>query len=96
MGVGMVMGVGCGHGHGCVPVTSSSPSVQTQKGIRPIMFKTVIGRGHAEFSSNRQQDASEFLLHLLSNIERADRALAGSDTHSIISMFQFQVWVNNI
>jgi ubiquitin carboxyl-terminal hydrolase 5/13 len=64
---------------------------KSQKGIRPIMFKTLIGRGHAEFSSTRQQDASEFFLHLLSNIERADRALAGSDTHSLVSLFQFQM-----
>lgn len=63
--------------------------LQGQKGIRLNMFKSLIGRGHAEFSSNRQQDASEFLLHLLSNIERADRA--GSDTNSILSLFQYQV-----
>ena len=53
------------------------------------MFKSLVGRGHAEFSSNRQQDASEFLLHLLSNIERAERA--GSDSNSILSLFQYEV-----
>ena len=58
------------------------------------MFKTLVSRGHAEFSSNRQQDASEFFLHLLSTIERADRALAGSDTRSLVSLFQYQVWVS--
>ena len=53
------------------------------------MFKALIGRGHAEFSSNRQQDSSEFFLHLLQTIQRAERA--GSDSHSLISLFQFQV-----
>ena len=33
------------------------------------MFKTLIGRGHAEFSTKRQQDTQEFLLHLISVIE---------------------------
>ena len=33
------------------------------------MFKNLIGRGHAEFSSKRQQDAQEFLLHLINTIE---------------------------
>ena len=36
------------------------------------MFKTVIGRGHPEFSTNRQQDAQEFFMHLLSTIDRAE------------------------
>ena len=31
-----------------------------QKGIRPQMFKTLIGTGHREFSSNRQQVASVY------------------------------------
>jgi uncharacterized UBP type Zn finger protein len=33
--------------------------------IEPRMFKTLVGRGHAEFSSGRQQDAAEYLQHLL-------------------------------
>lgn len=36
------------------------------------MFKTVIGRGHPEFSTNRQQDAQEFFMHLLSSVDRAE------------------------
>ena len=56
------------------------------------MFKMLIGKGHVEFSSNRQQDASEFLLHLLATIQRTDRALAESDSLSLVSLFQFQVW----
>ena len=56
------------------------------------MFKMLIGKGHFEFSSNRQQDASEFLLHLLATVQRTDRALAESDSLSLVSLFQFQVW----
>lgn len=34
------------------------------KGLSPAMFKHLVGRGHEEFSSMRQQDAFEFLQHL--------------------------------
>ena len=34
-------------------------------GIHPQMFKTLVGNGHREFSTKQQQDAHEFLLHLL-------------------------------
>ena len=42
---------------------------QVSTGIRPQMFKTLIGRGHPEFSTKRQQDAQEFFLHLLTELE---------------------------
>lgn len=29
------------------------------------MFKHLVGQGHAEFSSGRQQDAAEYMQHLL-------------------------------
>lgn len=38
---------------------------ESRQGIPPRMFKILAGRGHAGFSSNRQQDAQEFLLHLI-------------------------------
>ncbi|CAN0478790.1 unnamed protein product, partial [Discosporangium mesarthrocarpum] len=31
----------------------------------PRMFKHLVGLGHPEFSSGRQQDASEYMQHLL-------------------------------
>lgn len=40
-----------------------------QIGIAPRMFKALIGRGHPEFSTNRQQDAQEFLLHFINMVE---------------------------
>jgi ubiquitin carboxyl-terminal hydrolase 5/13 len=33
------------------------------------MFKSLIGKGHPEFSTKRQQDAQEYFLHLLSLLE---------------------------
>lgn len=38
-------------------------------GIKPTMFKNLIGKDHPVFSTKQQQDAQEFLLHLLSLIE---------------------------
>jgi ubiquitin carboxyl-terminal hydrolase 5/13 len=52
---------------------SVPPSDGIEGGIRPKLFKQIIGKGHPEFSSSRQQDASEFLVHLLTQIERTDR-----------------------
>ena len=40
-----------------------------QKGVSPRMFKSLVSRGHPEFSSNRQQDAHEFLLHMINLVE---------------------------
>ena len=33
------------------------------------MFKALIGKDHPEFSTKRQQDAQEFLLHIINTIE---------------------------
>lgn len=40
-----------------------------QRGISPRMLKALVSRGHPEFSSNRQQDAHEFFLHLINLVE---------------------------
>ncbi|XP_029694493.1 ubiquitin carboxyl-terminal hydrolase 5 isoform X1 [Takifugu rubripes] len=45
-----------------------------QIGIAPRMFKALIGWGHPEFSTNRQQDAQEYLLHFINMVERNCRS----------------------
>lgn len=40
-----------------------------QIGIAPRMFKALVGQGHPEFSTNRQQDAQEFFLHFVNMVE---------------------------
>ena len=54
-----------------VSVSASTPELHHQKGVAPTMFKHLIGRGHQEFSTMRQQDAYEFLLHLFKMIRRS-------------------------
>ncbi|WWC73152.1 uncharacterized protein I206_107118 [Kwoniella pini CBS 10737] len=47
-----------------------------QEGIKPSQFKALIGKGHEEFSTMRQQDSEEFLQHLLGKL----RSQAKSDS----------------
>lgn len=46
---------------------------EPRQGISPRMFKTLVGRGHPGFSSNRQHDAQEFFLHIINIIDRHSR-----------------------
>ncbi len=48
-----------------------SPEIPHQKGLAPAMLKHLIGRGHEEFSTMRQQDAFELLLHLFKQVTRS-------------------------
>ncbi|KAH9525074.1 Ubiquitin carboxyl-terminal hydrolase 5, partial [Bulinus truncatus] len=56
------------------------------QGIKPHMFKTLVGKGHAEFSTKKQQDAQEFFLHIISIIEKNSR-----DSVNPCDAFRFQV-----
>ncbi|KAH0338625.1 ubiquitin thiolesterase, partial [Aureobasidium melanogenum] len=62
-----------------------------QKGLAPAMLKHLIGRGHEEFSTMRQQDAFEFLLHLLKLVSRSQRAAKDhyKDISDPIDAFRF-------
>ncbi|KAL4854620.1 Ubiquitin carboxyl-terminal hydrolase 5 [Chlorella vulgaris] len=56
----------------------SQAGVQGQQGsghsVKPQAFKSLVGRGHPEFSSGRQQDAQEYFGHLLEVASRAEHA----------------------
>lgn len=41
--------------------------------VAPRMFKHLVGKGHAEFSSGRQQDVSEFFQYLLEVLAKSER-----------------------
>ncbi|KAI8465117.1 MAG: hypothetical protein J3K34DRAFT_473698, partial [Monoraphidium minutum] len=49
--------------------TADAPRVRS---VRPLAFKALVGRGHHEFSSARQQDAAEYWGHLLDLAARAE------------------------
>lgn len=55
------------------PPPEGSPVDADSPGISPLMFKTLIGRGHQDFSTKRQQDAQEYLSHIITLVERNSR-----------------------
>ncbi|KAK7992937.1 Ubiquitinyl hydrolase 1 [Apiospora saccharicola] len=56
-----------------------SPEKSHQKGLAPSMLKHLIGRGHEEFSTMRQQDAFELLQHLIKLVTRSKHEAPLSD-----------------
>ncbi|CAI6335212.1 unnamed protein product [Periconia digitata] len=62
-----------------VIASEHTPENPHQKGLAPAMLKHLIGRGHPEFSTMRQQDAFEFLLHLLKLISRTQHVAPQKD-----------------
>jgi ubiquitin carboxyl-terminal hydrolase 5/13 len=61
------------------------------KGIKPITFKSLIGKGHAEFSTKRQQDAHEFFMHLISFIERNLRNDSANNYENPTDCLKFKI-----
>ncbi|KAJ3513622.1 hypothetical protein NLJ89_g2850 [Agrocybe chaxingu] len=47
-----------------------SPIPIFQLGVKPTGFKSLIGKGHEEFATMRQQDAEEFFTHLITTLRR--------------------------
>ncbi|KAF7858652.1 hypothetical protein EAF04_009251 [Stromatinia cepivora] len=58
---------------------SKSSGVADQKGLAPSMLKYLVGRGHSEFSTMRQQDAFEFLLHVFKLVTRSQHTASFED-----------------
>jgi ubiquitin carboxyl-terminal hydrolase 5/13 len=63
--------------------------------VAPRMFKQLVGKGHAEFSSGRQQDASEYFSFLLDTMSKSEKtSLQRIDINSSAftpSIFDFNV-----
>ncbi|CDK25183.1 unnamed protein product [Kuraishia capsulata CBS 1993] len=53
-----------------VPDESTSETIKYQKGIKPSGLKSLIGEGHPEFCTMKQQDAFEFWLYLTDKVDR--------------------------
>lgn len=69
-----------------VAASDDSTELPHQKGLAPAMLKHLIGKGHHEFSTMRQQDAFELLLHLFQLISRSKHPLSSPDP---IASFRF-------
>lgn len=62
--------------------------------VTPAMIKNVVGRNHAEFKTDRQQDALEYYQHFLEFIARECRrapSLPGGDIIDIGTAFKFDL-----
>jgi ubiquitin carboxyl-terminal hydrolase 5/13 len=48
--------------------TNEDASLQAPSGIRPQMFRSLIGHNHPDFGTKQQQDAAEFLLYYIDQV----------------------------
>lgn len=87
------LGVGLLSGKYSAP--KSEKDDEGRQGIAPRMFKHLIGRGHAGFMSNRQQDAQEFILHLI-NILDVNQRSSLTVIHNANIVRIFARWKQNI
>jgi ubiquitin carboxyl-terminal hydrolase 5/13 len=60
-----------------------------QEGIRPAQFKALIGKGHEEFSTMRQQDSEEFLQHLISRLRQEAKRQGRPEEMEATDAFRF-------
>jgi ubiquitin carboxyl-terminal hydrolase 5/13 len=60
-----------------------------QEGIRPSQFKALIGKGHEEFSTMRQQDSEEFLQHLFTRLRQEAKRLGRGEEAEATNVVRF-------
>jgi ubiquitin carboxyl-terminal hydrolase 5/13 len=65
----------------------NSQKGQLNPGIAPKMFKHLVGKGHAEFSTGNQQDALEYFQHFVTQLERNSKKLNEED---LTNIFKFE------
>lgn len=68
--------------------SSNGQEIAHQKGLAPAMFKYLVGQGHEEFATMRQQDAFEFLLHVFKAISLSKQPEGKMNP---VQHFRFQV-----
>ena len=68
---------------------AESPTPVFQEGLRPALFKALIGKGHEEFATMRQQDSEEFLSHLLTTLRRHTQRTRPSVSAEPTEIFSF-------
>ncbi|XRB14436.1 ubiquitin carboxyl-terminal hydrolase [Pseudoscourfieldia marina] len=82
------------------PPEDGATPTPTPLRIAPRLFRTLLGQGHSEFSSARQQDALEYLGHLIDRMESAERSGAsrieasgasGLGWRPLKQLFEFEV-----
>ena len=64
-------------------------SKRFQEGIKPNMFKALVGKGHEEFSTMRQQDSEEFLQHLIQRLRQEAKKKGLTEEREATETFKF-------
>ncbi|KAA6426280.1 MAG: ubiquitin carboxylterminal hydrolase [Trebouxia sp. A1-2] len=76
-------------------VKPSDSGEEEHNWVEPQAFKSLVGRGHADFSSGHQQDAREYFQHLLEVMTRAERTsmqrLGRPDQPPTADVFRFEL-----
>jgi ubiquitin carboxyl-terminal hydrolase 5/13 len=65
------------------PTQDEEPTPVFQEGIKPTMFKALIGKGHPEFSTMKQQDSEEFFTHFLKVLRQDHKKHASAGTGGV-------------
>ncbi|THH14073.1 hypothetical protein EW146_g6207 [Bondarzewia mesenterica] len=73
------------------PLAHDSPTPVFQEGIRPVTFKALIGKGHEEFATMRQQDSEEFFTYLLASLRRNAKRTGTSLSAEPTEIFSFGI-----
>lgn len=73
------LGDGLLSGRYSIPDTLTTDAIKYQRGIKPSSFKSLIGKGHSEFSTMQQQDAYEFWTYLVDQLEKHHISGRGSN-----------------
>ncbi|KAK5114519.1 hypothetical protein LTR62_002454 [Meristemomyces frigidus] len=91
LGDGLLSGRYGQPGSSDVQVSVQTTETPWQGGLAPAMLKHLVGRGHAEFSTMRQQDSFELLLHLLKLVTRSQAGARGryKDITDPVESFRF-------
>ncbi|KAI8969677.1 ubiquitinyl hydrolase [Trametes punicea] len=71
------------------PLAHDTPTPVFQEGVRPIGFKALIGKGHEEFATMRQQDAEEFFTHLVTVLRRNAKKAGVDERNEPTEIFAF-------
>ena len=72
-----------------IPANGDS-SLQAPNGIRPQMFRSLIGRNHADFGTKQQQDAAEFLQYYIEQVHNhCTKDPSPDPSHDPSTCFQF-------
>ncbi len=78
------------------PFQHPSPTPVFQTGVKPTSFKALVGKGHEEFATMRQQDAEEFFTHLITVIRRDGQKYKERSEQGVSQIFEIKISSNTV